>query len=186
LANIVLNYLDWQLEAKRFKFARYADDFVVLCKSLPQAEEAHDLVKRILEQDLELELSTEKTKVTRLCHGFEFLGFFISSKTTRMRPKSVEKFKMKIRALTKRSHNLDAEVITKLNRVIRGTVNYFCPPFATTIAQFNRLDAWIRKRIRCMKFKRISRADNRRMKTKYIRRLGLLSCRDLCLAVKER
>jgi hypothetical protein len=103
-----------------------------------------------------------------------------------MRPKSVEKFKTKIRNLTKRSHNLDAEVIMRLNRVIRGTVNYFSPSFATTISQFYRLDRWIRKRIRCMKYKRISRADNRRLKIKHIRRLGLLSCRDLCLAVKER
>jgi hypothetical protein len=82
--------------------------------------------------------------------------------------------------------NLDAELIMKLNRVIRGTVNYFGPSFATTIAQFYQLDAWTRKRIRCMKYKRISRADNRRMKIKHIRRLGLLSARDLCLAVKER
>ena len=116
----------------------------------------------------------------------QFLGFYISDRTTRMRPKSVEKFKMKIRTLTKRSHNLDAEVIIKLNRVIRGTVNYFAPPFATVIAQFKTLDGWIRKRIRCMKYKRISRVDNKRMKIKHIRRLGLLSCWDLCLAVKER
>ncbi len=186
LANIVLNYLDWQLEANGFKFVRYADDFVVLCKTSPQTEKAYDLVKNILQQDLQLELSEQKTKMVRLCDGFQFLGFFISSKTVRMRPKSMEKFKTKIRTVTKRSHNLDAEVIMKLNRVIRGTVNYFGPPFATTIAQFNRLDAWIRKRIRCMKYKRISRADNRRMKIKHIHRLGLLSCRDLCLAVKER
>lgn len=186
LANIVLNYLDWQLHANGVKFVRYADDFVITCKSLPQAEKALDLVKDILEKDLELELSPEKTKIVRLWDGFEFLGFYISHRTTRMRPKSEEKFKMKIRTLTKRSHNLDAEVITKLNRVIRGTVNYFAPPFATVIAQFKRLDAWIRKRIRCMKYKRISRADNKRMKIKHIRRLGLLSCWDLCLAVKER
>ena len=93
---------------------------------------------------------------------------------------------MKIRTLTIRSHNLDAEVILKLNRVIRGTVNYFAPPFATVIAQFKRLDGWIRKRIRCMKYKRISRVDNKRMKIKHICRLGLLRCWDLCIAVKER
>jgi group II intron reverse transcriptase/maturase len=186
LANIVLNYLDWQLQANGFKFARYADDFVVLCKSLPQTEKAYDLVQNILQHDLQLELSTQKTKIVRLGDGFQFLGFFISSRTVRMRPKSVEKFKTKIRNLTKRSHNLDAEVIMRLNRVIRGTVNYFSPSFATTISQFYRLDRWIRKRIRCMKYKRISRADNRRLKIKHIRRLGLLSCRDLCLAVKER
>lgn len=185
LANIVLNYLDWQLQANGFKFVRYADDFVVMCISMAQAEKALGFVKRIL-QDLELELSPEKTKIVRLSEGFEFLGFFISSRTARMRPKSEEKFKTKIRMLTKRSHNLDAVVIEKLNRVIRGTVNYFNAPFAKVIGQFSKLDAWIRKRIRCMKYKRIARTDNRRMKKKYIYRLGLLSCRNLCLAVKER
>jgi RNA-directed DNA polymerase len=45
LANIVLNYLDWQLHANRFKFVRYADDFVITCKTLSQTEEALDLVK---------------------------------------------------------------------------------------------------------------------------------------------
>jgi len=185
LANIVLNYLDWQLQAHGFRFSRYADDFVVMCKTRRQAEKALALVKRIL-QDLELELSPEKTKITRFVDGIEFLGFFISSRSARMRAKSEEKFKNKIREITKRSHNLDAVVVEKLNRMIRGTVNYFCPPFAMTLKQFTKLDGWIRKRIRCMKYKRIWETDNRRMKNKYIDRLGLLRCRDLCLAVKER
>jgi group II intron reverse transcriptase/maturase len=185
LANIVLNHLDWQLYAKGLKFVRYADDFVVMCKSIPQAEKALNFVKHVIEQDLELELSPEKTRIVKLSEGFEFLGFYISSYSVRMRKKSEEKFKMKIRMLTKRSHNLEAEAIKKLNRVIRGTVNYFATPFSTTITQFNHLDAWIRKRIRCMKFKRIWYSDNRRMKNKHIYRLGLLRCRGLCLAVKE-
>jgi group II intron reverse transcriptase/maturase len=186
MANIVLNYLDWQLEANGYKFVRYVDDFVIMCKSMPQAEKAYDLVKNILEKDLELKLNEEKTNVVRFSQGFEFLGFFISSRTVRMRPKSVEKFKMKIRALTTRSHNLDAKVIMKLNRVIRGTTNYFATCFSTVMSQFRDLDMWIRKRIRCMKFKRISRFDNWKMKTKHIYRLGLLSGKDLCIAVKER
>ncbi len=185
LANIVLNYLDWQLEAKGYKFGRYADDFVVMCKSETQTEEALHLVKNTIEE-LELELSPEKTKISRLSQGFEFLGFFISSGTKKMRPKAEEKFKSKIRTLTKRCHNLGAKLIEKLNRVIRGTVNYFHPRFATNITQFTRLDSWVRKRLRCMKYKRSWHTDNRRMKNKYLHRLGLLSCRDLCLAAKER
>ena len=186
LANIVLNHLDWQLHAQGFVFVRYADDFVVMCKSIPQAEKALDFVRHVVEQDLNLSLSPEKTKIVRLCQGFEFLGFFISSYSVRIRGKSEEKFKTKIRTLTKRSHNLDAEVIKKLNRVIRGTVNYFHPSFATTLQRFTELDRWIRKRLRCMKYKRIRQTDNWRMKNKYLCRLGLLSCRDLCLTVKER
>ncbi len=184
LANIVLNHLDWQLEAKGFKFVRYADDFVVMCKTIAQAEEAFDFVKQVCEQDLELELSPEKTEIVRFSQGFKFLGFYISSYTVRMREKSEEKFKTKIRNITRRSHNLDAEVIRKLNRVIRGTMNYFATPFTTTIRQFSKLDKWIRKRIRCMKYKRIWHTDNWRMKTKYIYRLGLLSCKELCLVAK--
>jgi group II intron reverse transcriptase/maturase len=186
LANIVLNHLDWQLAAAGLKFVRYADDFVVLCQTMPQAEKALDLVTRILEQDLHLQLSPEKTSIVRVVDGFEFLGFYISSQTVRMRRKSEKKFKAKIRALTTRSFNLDAVVIEDLNRVIRGTVNYFHPWFATNLTQFKDLDKWIRKRLRCMKFKRIWHTDNRRMKNKHFRRLGLLSCGDLCLAAKER
>jgi group II intron reverse transcriptase/maturase len=186
LANIVLNYLDWQLHAAGYKFARYADDFVVMTESETQAEEAFALVKRTLEQDLQLELSPEKTTITRVSKGFEFLGFYISSWTVRMRRKSEEKFKDKVRKLTTRSHNLDAVVIEMLNRVIRGTVNYFHPLFAKTTSQFHELDKFIRKRLRCMKFKRIWHTDNKRMKIKHFHRLGLLSAKELCLAVKER
>ena len=163
-----------------------ATHLVVMCKSISQAEKALDLVKCILEQDLGLQLNTDKTKISRCTQGFEFLGFRISSFSVRMRAKSEENFKSKVRKLSQRSHNLDATAIEKLNRVIRGTVNFFHPHFATNLSQFSRLDKWIRKRIRCLKFKRIWHSDNYRMKNLHLRRLGLLSCRELCLAVKER
>jgi RNA-directed DNA polymerase len=54
-------------------FMRYADDFVVTCKTLSQAEKALDLVKYILTQDLFLELNPQKTKIARLYDGFQFL-----------------------------------------------------------------------------------------------------------------
>ena len=186
LANIVLNHLDWQLQKAGFKFSRYADDFVVMCSSMAQAEKGLHLAKRVLEQDLQLQLSPEKTKMVRVADGFEFLGFYISAWTVRMRAKSEEKFKTKIRAVTKRSHNLDVEVINTLNRVIRGTVNYFHPWFAKNLSQFKELDKWIRKRLRSMKYKRIWHTDNRRMKNKHFKRLGLKTCLEVCLIVKER
>ena len=91
----------------------------------------------------------------------------------------MEKFKNSIRDITTRSHNLDKEVIEKLNRVIRGTVNYFGTKFSTMNTLFFKLDRWIRKRIRCMKFKRISKVDNWRWKIKHIKKMGLLNCFDL-------
>ncbi len=174
LANAVLNKLDWQLHEAGFRFVRYADDFVVICRVHAQAEEALALVQQILEGELGLQLSSEKTEITIYRKGYAFLGFWISSHSVKMRAKSVENFKDKVRELTCRNHNLDAKAIKRLNRVIRGTANYFAR-ISTCRTQPRRLDAWIRMRLRCMKFKRKSRVDNSRLRIKVLRKLGLLS-----------
>jgi group II intron reverse transcriptase/maturase len=179
LANIALNVLDWHLQKQGYRFVRYADDFVVLCRSEQEAKEALVLVEQFLTARLGLSLSPEKTKVTRFHEGFTFLGFDIKSRYVRMRAKSVENFKTKIRNLTQRHHNLDAEVIGKLNRVIRGTANYFAMPWSHCGDAYRSLDRWIRMRLRCMKFKRKSGKDNFRVRLKHFRNLGLLSLSDL-------
>lgn len=184
ISNIVLNHLDWTLNEMGYKFVRYADDFVILTKSRPTAEKALEIVKRCLENDLELELSPEKTEITDFNRGFEFLGYFISSRSVKMRDKAVEKFKEKIRKITVRKHNLEQRTIKSLNSVIKGTVNYFNTEFTSSRKQFLILDKWIRKRIRCMKYKRLWRTDNCKLKNKHIKRMGLLFCHDLCLARK--
>lgn len=182
LANIVLNHLDWTLEKHGYKFVRYADDFLVLCKTRRQAEKALQVVKQCVEVDLGLELNPDKTRITTFGKGFDFLGYYTSARTIRMSSKAEERFKMKIRKHTRRNYNLDAEVVIKVNRVIRGTVNYFYTSFTTDLRQFNRLDKWIRKRIRCMKYKRIRISDNQHLLNKHIRRMGFFTCRELCLA----
>jgi RNA-directed DNA polymerase len=180
LANIALNHLDWHLHEHGYCFVRYADDFVVLCRTEAQLHEAHAVVQKQL-TSLGLTLSAEKTRATQFREGFAFLGFAISSWAVIMRPKAVEKFKTKIRELTPRHHNLDAEVLGKLNRVIRGTANYFATSFSSVGDCFRGLDRWIRMRIRCMKYKRKSRADNGRYRLERFRREGLLFLSDLRL-----
>jgi RNA-directed DNA polymerase len=178
LANIVLNELDWRLEKAGYRFVRYADDFVVVCKTRQQAKAALEVVEEIV-TDLGLSLSPEKTKIASYGEGYEFLGFRLSSKSRTMRPKSLEKFKMKIRELSRRSHNLDARAIERLNQVIRGTANYFATNFSTCVKLFQKLDKWIRMRIRCMKFKRKSEFDNYRLRQKsFDKKLGLLKLLD--------
>lgn len=174
LANIVLNHLDWVLHRRGFRFVRYADDFVVVCQNKTQAEEALGLVTQTL-TELGLSLSPDKTKITSYGKGYAFLGFVISKRSRRMRDKSKRKFEDKIKELTIRSHNLDQEVIVKLNRVIQGTANYFATRWSTVRSCFRLLDAWIRRRLRCMKYKRFSLHHNRRMRLKQFDRLGLLS-----------
>lgn len=178
LSNIVLDHLDWFMAKQSLNFVRYADDFVVLCKTQPEAERALELIRAFL-KEMELEDSPEKTKISHFSKGFDFLGFTIKHRSVQMRVKSKEKFKETIRNITIRSHNLNQEVIKKLNQVIRGTVNYFGTKFSTMKFTFRKMDEWIRRRIRCMKYKRINTNDNRRLKNTHIGKMGLLSCFDL-------
>ena len=177
LANIALNFLDWQLHDAGYRFVRYADDFVILCRSALQAQEARAQVERIV-SDLGLTLSPEKTHVTKFCEGFAFLGFWITHRARYMRPKSVEKYQDRIRELSTRSHNLDAQAVARINAVIRGVARYFATTFSTVTRQFAKLDAWTRKRLRSMKLKRISKFDNRKLQNKHLQRLGFLSLSD--------
>lgn len=181
LANIVLNKLDWKLEAAGYRCARYADDFVVLCQTHEQAQEALTLVRQVLESELGLTLSPEKTKITTYARGYAFLGFDLSARSRKPRDKSVQKFKAKVRELTLRHRNLDAEVVEKLNRVIRGTANYFATAFSTSRWTFQKLDSWVRMRVRAMKYKRKNYGDNRKLRVGYFRhKLGLLSLEQFC------
>ena len=107
--------------------------------------------------------------------GFAFLGFEITHRARRMRAKSVEKFKDRIRELTVRSHNLDAAAVNRINAVIRGVARYFATTFSTVATQFRRLDRWLRMRLRSMKLKRKTAFANRQLKTRHLQHLGLLS-----------
>lgn len=179
LANIVLNHLDWTLHQHGWRFVRYADDFVVLTQTKAQAKEALILVTQTL-QKLGLQLSPEKTKITTYGKGYSFLGFVLSSRSRRMRDKSVQKFKEKVRGLTPRHHNLDATLIAELNRVIRGTALFFATRWSTTTRQLRLLDMWVRMRLRAMWRKRKRTTDNYRIPKRKLRQLGLLSLLDYC------
>lgn len=174
LANIVLNVLDHKLTQNGHRFVRYADDFVIMCSSENTARQALTLAKETLE-GMGLTLSPQKTIITPYKKGFDFLGFNISSRRVSIRKKSVEKIKDKIRGKTIRSHNFGKEVITELNRILKGYANYFDTPFSSVKELFCILDKWIRKRLRCMKYTSISRLHNRRFKNKYFTRMGLVS-----------
>lgn len=185
LANIVLDYLDQHLDDAGFEFVRYADDFVILCRDHTEAERALSKARNIIMRDLGMKLNRRKTSIVQFKNGLEFLGFRISSWSVKMRDKAVEEFKSKVKKLTPRSRNLDEQTVKELNRVIRGTMNYFSTSFSSILKQVKYLDRAIRRRLRCMKFERKSCADNGRLRNKDIYRLGLLSCRQLCLGAEE-
>jgi group II intron reverse transcriptase/maturase len=179
LANIVLNHLDWHLHKHGLRFVRYADDFVVVASSKTQAEEARKQVEYVL-GELGLSLSPDKTQITTYGKGYSFLGFVISSRSKRIRPKSEKKFRDKVRGLTERHQNFDASVIVKLNQVIRGTAQYFCTRWATHRKTLCELDSWIRMRLRAMWKKVKRKTDNYRLPIRKFEQLGLLSLESFC------
>ena len=148
LANIYLHQFDKEMTARGYKLVRYADDFVVLTKSKRKANRALEVIKEIIEGKLKLTLHPEKTVITNFGKGFVFLGYeFIAWRYKRPRKKAIDKFKDKIRNITRRQRPLPAEfIIAELNPVLRGWANYF--KFGNVKMLFRRLDKWIRMRIR--------------------------------------
>jgi hypothetical protein len=120
LANIVLDVLDKELAKYGYIFVRYADDFIVLAKSRPEIEKAHEIVRSVIEGQLGLQLSPEKTKVTTFGEGFDFLGFHFSGTRLTIRAKSMKRLQEKIKMMTIRSHNFSDDLIQEINPALRG------------------------------------------------------------------
>ena len=127
--------MDWFLDKLGYQFIRYADDFIILTKSKHQAEEALIKISAFINNNLRLKLNQEKTNISSFHKGYSFLGFNIRHTGCSMRQKSVENLKETslffcLRNITVRHLNLDKDVITSINRVLIGTVNYFVTNFS--------------------------------------------------------
>jgi group II intron reverse transcriptase/maturase len=184
IANLVLDDLDKAIEAKGWRHVRYADDFIVLCRSREEAEQALAHVKEVLE-GLKLSLHETKTRLTDFEEGFEFLGFRFRHYRLGIAPGGIERLKDKVRTLTRRQQgrNVDA-VLADLNPVLRGWARYFGVGEVTHV--MSSLDRWIRMRLRAFRFKRKCHHDNWRLPNRRLEKWGLLSllgCRPaLCLS----
>jgi RNA-directed DNA polymerase len=153
LSNIYLNPLDHQMAQAGFEMVRYADDFVILCRS---PEEASPALARVQDWTAAAGLTLHPTK-TRIVdakeEAFEFLGYrFEKSGKRYPRAKSLKKLKDTIRAQTKRkSGKCLRAIIGSLNPTLQGGFGYFKHSYKTT---FPRLDSWIRMRLRSILRKR--------------------------------
>ena len=131
LSNIMLNELDKELEARKLRFVRYADDCVITVGSSAAANRVMHTITDWIERKLGLKVNMTKTKVTRPS-GLKYLGFgfWKDSKDGQWKARphqdAVSKFKRKLKELTKRSWSIPMDLrIQKLNEVIRGWINYF-------------------------------------------------------------
>jgi RNA-directed DNA polymerase len=153
LANIYLNPLDHLLAGLGIRMVRYADVFVILCRSREEAERALSVVQTWVQAE-GLRLHPEKTRIVDATQpgGFDFLGYHFECGRHWPRAKSLHKLRDTVRALTPRSHghSLDA-AIARLNPVLRGWYGYFKHSYRTT---FPYLDGWVRRRLRAILCKR--------------------------------
>lgn len=180
LANIYLHAFDREMTRRGYQVVRYADDFVVMSKMRRKAQRTLEVCRKILTEDLRLELNAEKTRVVSFREGFDFLGFRLSWRFKKPRVKSVQSFKGKVRHLTRRQQPKKVDqVIASLNPVIRGWGNYFRRGNWKGLAE--ELDAWIRMRLRSFIRKRVTvRSKYNALFTKaYFQRKGLVSLTSL-------
>ncbi|TVY10491.1 group II intron reverse transcriptase/maturase [Paenibacillus cremeus] len=173
LANLYLNHFDWGMKEKGFAVVRYADDVVILCKSKEQAEEAYLVAKTILEDELQLRMHPEKTKVVHFDDGFRFLGFDFWKDYLIVPDAKVKKYKDKVRNITRRQQGINlGEMLKKLNEIARGFGNYF--GIGNVKKKFQRLDEWTRMRVRAFIRKKKSTVSNSLLPNKLLEAAGMV------------
>jgi group II intron reverse transcriptase/maturase len=172
LSNILLTPFDREMRRKGYQLTRYADDWVVTCKTAAEARAAIDAALQILKQ-LGVELHPQKTRIVHVQQGFEFLGYKIKrgQKQLRLpeskirsqlrrgalyaypREKSIRRFMDQVRQRTKRNVPLKTkELIEELNPLLRGWGEYYKRAHVRRL--FHRLDGWIVRRIWSHRYKR--------------------------------
>ena len=146
LANILLDDLDKELERRGNRFARYADDLLILVKSPRTGERVKASVTRYLTRELKLAVNEQKSRVVKT-NGCEFLGFTFRGTKLRWSDQAFADFKHNVRKLTGRSWGVSMGYrLDRLTRYVRGWMNYF--GISDYYRPIPEIDSWIRRRIR--------------------------------------
>lgn len=163
LANVVLDELDWELDRRGHRFARYADDCNILVRSKRAGERVMASIKRYLHERLRLTVNPRKSAVDRPWNR-KFLGFTISAKTrVKVADQAIFKLKAKVKELTRRTrgHRL-TDIIAELRDTLLGWKAYF--GIAEVLSPLRDIDKWIRRRLRCYQWKQWGRAGYRELR----------------------
>jgi RNA-directed DNA polymerase len=180
LANLYLNPLDHEMVRRVWAMVRYADDFVVLCRTREEA----DAVLAWLRQWIVaagLTLHPTKTRIVNATvEGFDFLGWHFRGGKKWPRKKSLQKLQDKLRPLTKRTHGKSLrQIVAQVNPILRGWYGYFRESHPSGL---RGPDGWLRRRLRAMLRKREKRpgyglceADSRRWPNRWFAAHGLFS-----------
>jgi RNA-directed DNA polymerase len=162
LSNLVLDELDQELERRGHRFCRYADDCNIYVRSRRAGERMKQSITRFIKRRLKLKVNEAKSAVARPAER-KFLGFSMTSGREIKRsiaPKSLARFKQKVRELTGRTRGISIEQMTKeLSCYLRGWKGYF--GFCQTPSVLEGLDQWIRRRLRSLIWKHGTRGRQR-------------------------
>jgi RNA-directed DNA polymerase len=171
LSNIVLDELERELERRKHRFVRYADDCNIYVRSQRAGQRVMTNITRFLTRRLKLKVNETKSAVARPVER-KFLGFSFSNNKEpkrRISPKALLRCKQKIRELTRRTRGISLEQMLKeLTAYLRGWKSYF--GFCQTPSLLKILDQWIRHRLRSMIWKQWRRGTARYAK---LRQLGI-------------
>jgi RNA-directed DNA polymerase len=180
LSNIYLDPLDHLMARRGFEMVRYADDFVVLCRSEGEAKSALRVLQEWTGAE-RLVLHPDKTRLVDASQkgGFDFLGYHFERGYRWPRKKSLKKLKDTVREKTRRTNGNSLEaIITSLNRTLRGWFEYYQHSHWTT---FEPVDGWVRMRLRSILRRRRHRkgrgrgSDHQRWPNAYFAEHGLFS-----------
>ena len=157
LSNIVLDELDKELERRGHSFCRYADDCNIYVRSRKAGDRVMSSIVDFIERKLKLKVNREKSGV-RHCSDVKFLGYTIMPEGgIRVADKSIERLKDKIREITRRNRGVGFDqVIRELNMAVIGWTNYYRLS-NIWVSNFNNLDGWIRRKLRCYRLKQCGR-----------------------------
>ena len=162
LSNIVLDELDRELERRGHRFVRYADDCNIYARSERAGRRVMDSISKFITRKLKLKVNQSKSKVDRPWRC-KFLGFriIVGKETKRgIAPKSLSRFKKRVRKLTCYRQGVTIEqMIERLNRYLIGWRGYF--GYCQTPSVMVYLDSWIRRRLRCVYWRRWKRGKKR-------------------------
>lgn len=180
LSNVYLNPLDHSLADSGHEMVRYADDFVILCRTAEEAQNALTLVQNWVAEN-GLTLHPTKTKIVDVRNdGFDFLGYHFHGTRHWVREKSLGKLKATVRAKTKRTSGQSLKsIIADVNRSLRGWMAYF--QHSTRSSDFATIDRFVRQRLRAILKKRTKRRgcakgkDDHRWKNAFFTEQGLYS-----------
>lgn len=160
LANILLDELDHELEKREHDFVRYADDFVILCRTPRAGERILTSITRFLRDKLKLIVNETKSGVVPLCEA-SFLGFQIVHRKIRWSEKSHKKLKAEVRSITRRTRGVSPpKVMSDLKTYLRGALNYYV--IGIPFGDIRELDGWLRRRMRLYYWKQWGRPRTRR------------------------